>query len=309
MSHSFNWKPCLMVAFCLFACRLVQPVNGQEVISTAERIAPPSTTTTGLKNEPRRGGRDLATPERSASSARQSYTEDRQKALTAEQKKFLAGSTEDQVKYVDFLKQSDTGLFRLLPGVDYKTSLTVSADAPERSLPIRGGGAYYSFGKKTHVLGPWSDLYLEGKVLFTEVASLSVGLFTALGDVSLEAVTLQSPGVDYLDKLTIPTLMSEASAFAKRNAAGFQEGDFHYRSAVQVLPNTTYILRSVGYRRPDFVIPIPGTAAIITSANIYQGGDVIVAFRIVRQEADGVLTLLWKRLKKSSAPELKRDKK
>src|SRR5687768_1256250 len=56
------------------------------------------------------------------------------KDLTAEQKKRLAGSAEDQSKYANFLKQSDTGLFRLLPKVDYETSLTVSAQTPERSI-------------------------------------------------------------------------------------------------------------------------------------------------------------------------------
>jgi hypothetical protein len=231
------------------------------------------------------------------------------KALTAEQKKRLAGSAEDQSNYANFLKQSDTGLFRLLPKVDYETSLTVSAQTPERSIPIRGGGAYYSFAKKTHIFGPWSDICLLEKILLTKVTNQSLGLFTALGDVPLESVSLQSPGVDFLHKMTVPTLIPEASAQAKRNAAGFEVGEFSYRSAVRALPNMTYVLRSVAYKRPSYLIIIPGTSSTVTSANTYQGADLIVAFRIVRQEEDGAVTILWKRLKKASAPELKRKKK
>jgi hypothetical protein len=232
----------------------------------------------------------------------------KQVTLTAEQKKLVAGSAEDQAKYADFLKQSDTGLFRLLPRVDYQTSLTVNAQTPERSLPIRGGGAYYSFGRKSHILGAWSDICLQDNVLFTQVANLSIGLFTVIGDVPLESVTLQNPGVDFLIKMPVPTLVSEAAAQVKRNDKGFQEGEFTYRSMVRTLPNLTYILRSVAYRRPDFIMILPGMQSPLSSANAYQGADLIIAFRIVRQEEDGTTTILWKRLKKSPAPQLKRDK-
>jgi hypothetical protein len=231
------------------------------------------------------------------------------KPLTAEQKKLLAGSAEDQAKYANFLKQSDTGMFRLLPRVDYETSLTVSAQTPEQSLPIRGGGAYYSFGRKTHIFGAWSDICLQDKILFTQVANPTIGLFTVIGDVPLESVTPQSPGVDFLTKMTIPTLVSEASAQVKRNDRGFQEGEFSYRSAVRVFPDLTYVLRSVGYKRPDFLMVVPGTSVTISSANVYQGADLLIAFRIIRQEENGAVTILWKRLKKASAPQLKRDKK
>jgi hypothetical protein len=233
----------------------------------------------------------------------------RQITLTSEQKKFLAGSAEDQAKYADFLNQSDTGLFRLLPRVDYQTALTVDVQTPERSMPIRGGGAYYSFGKKSHIFGAWSDICLQDNVLFTQVANLSIGLFTVIGDVPLDSVTLQSSGVDFLMKMPVPTVVAEAAAQVKRNDKGFQEGEFSYRSMVRILPNLTYILRSVVYRRPDFLMVVPGTTITLSSANVYQGADLTIAFRIVRQEEDGTVTILWKRLKKSPAPQMKRDKK
>jgi hypothetical protein len=38
----------------------------------------------------------------------------------------------------------------------------------------------------------------------------------------------------------------------------------------------------------------------------YGGSDVLVAFRVVRQDADGSVVLLWKMLKKFDKPVLER---
>jgi hypothetical protein len=56
-----------------------------------------------------------------------------------------------------------------------------------------------------------------------------------------------------------------------------------YIDRVPALVSTTYVLRSVNYR----------------------GSDVLVAVRVVRQDTDGSMILLWKLLKKFPKPELK----
>jgi hypothetical protein len=40
---------------------------------------------------------------------------------------------------------------------------------------------------------------------------------------------------------------------------------------------------------------------------VYEESDVLVAFRLLRQDADGSVVLLWKILKKYPKPALKRD--
>jgi hypothetical protein len=233
----------------------------------------------------------------------------KQTSLNDQQKKLMAGSPEDQARYADFLKQSDTGLFRLFPKIDYKTSLTVDAQAPERSLPVLGGGAYYSFGNKSHIFGSWSDICLQDNALFTQVAMKSMGLFTIIGDVPLDSVTLQTPGIEFLTKMTIPIQWPELIAQAKHYDQGFQEGEFTYRSGVRVFPSQTYILRSVIYKRSDSLAPNPETGDSLMHIDKYQGADLLIAFSVVRQEEDGTVTILWKCLKRSPGPQLETNKK
>ena len=126
-------------------------------------------------------------------------------------------------------------------------------------------------------------------------------------------------GVDFLHKIVPPKLISEAILMRQRNAEGFKTGNITYGSAFQVVPNLTYVLRSISYKQPDFLyepypsrrdgIAAPGDhdSALIPSISqpVYQGADVLIAFRVVRQEDDQGVTILWKRLHKSSAPELR----
>lgn len=311
MNHSLRLKILLMILACLVFSLTAGPrVPAQTAAIDAERAAREeakrkAVQATANKAEQSARNREFnPLPPRSAGG--KPYNEGN---LTAAHKKLLAALPEDQLKFADFLKQSNTGIMRLIQQNDLDSRYTISANDLQSTLPVRGGGAYYSFGRKSHSFGPWSDIYLQENVLYTQVANLSIGLFTAIGDVPLETVTLQTPGVDLLLKMPVPLVVSEAAVQVKRNDRGFQEGEFSFRSAVQMMPNLTYVLRSIGYRRPDFLMVIPGTSVTFSSANVYQGADVLIAFRVVRQEADGTATLLWKRLKKSSAPQLKREKK
>src|SRR5262245_32885566 len=61
--------------------------------------------------------------------------------IKTRQELLLDTSTEDKAAYAEFLKQPDTGLIRLLPREKYDE---------QHKLPLRGGGAYYSFVRKTH---------------------------------------------------------------------------------------------------------------------------------------------------------------
>jgi hypothetical protein len=60
---------------------------------------------------------------------------------------------------------------------------------------------------------------------------------------------------------------------------------FRYQRTVPVKENSTYLLRSIGYR----------------------SSDVLVAFRLVRQDLDGSVIIAWKLLKRYHTSELKRQ--
>ena len=70
--------------------------------------------------------------------------------LGALETKFLAPSEEDVATYGEFLQQADTGLARLLPRETYDN----------KSLTTRGGGAYYSFTRRTHEYGLGTQIAL-----------------------------------------------------------------------------------------------------------------------------------------------------
>src|SRR5215475_5409758 len=69
------------------------------------------------------------------------------KELSVKVKALLLPSAEDRAAFAKFLKQRNTGLIRLLPRGLY-----------ENILNIRGGGAYYSFTRKTNEYGRGSDI-------------------------------------------------------------------------------------------------------------------------------------------------------
>src|ERR1051325_1474803 len=66
-------------------------------------------------------------------------------------KQLLAVSSEDKAAYADFLKQPETGIFRLMPREKYDFT----------GVTMRGGGAYYSFTNRKHDYGYGSDIALE----------------------------------------------------------------------------------------------------------------------------------------------------
>jgi len=190
--------------------------------------------------------------------------------LRMKEKQFLAPSSEDKSAYAEFLKQPMTGLVRLLPREKYDGKLT-----------IRGGGAYYSFTRLTHEYGYGSDIGLEQKRFQVGFAGADFGFLTMLDGVALEEITLDHPAVQYLAAFIAPSKEPEARAQQQRASAGFKVGSFSYKNNLPAMVGFTYIVRSIQYRE----------------------ADVLAAFRVVREDSDGSMTLVWKILKKFPTPQ------
>jgi hypothetical protein len=210
------------------------------------------------------------------------------KELKEKEKLFLSPSDEDQAKFAEFLKQPETGLIRILPRGLYDNRLTIS-----------GGGAYYSFALLTHEYGRGSDIVLEMDKynsnsqyvisatpyrFHTGIGGVNYGFIVTLGDVPIEEVTLGYDKIKYLVDYRPPSKEPEARAEQRRASSMIQNGQFERPSDAPVHVNRTYALRSINYNK----------------------SDVLVAFRVVRQETDGSVVLLWKTLKRFSTPTLVR---
>jgi len=193
--------------------------------------------------------------------------------LKQKEEELLAPSAEDRAQYAEFLVQPDTGLARLLPREKYREKLT-----------LREGGAYYSFTRLSNSYDRDPQISLERDTLRTGFAGADFGFLASLGDIPIETVGLDHKGVQYLAAFATPSVEPEAREQYRRNGTGFTTAGYVYKSSLPSMANRTYILRSISYDR----------------------FDVLVAFRVVRQDSDGSVILVWKKLKEFPTPILER---
>lgn len=194
---------------------------------------------------------------------------------------FLAPSPEDQQEYAAFLSKSDTGLIRLMPREVYDGDV----NKKNKTLTVRGGGAYYSFALLTHDYGFGSDIQLASGVLSVGFAGADYGMLLNLGNIPLDQLNLDDERVSFLAAYEPPQEEAKARIEARQAAGkGFTVGELEYRNRTPAVVDNTYVLRSIGYRT----------------------ADVLVAFRVVRKDTDGSVILAWKLLKKYPTPNLVR---
>jgi hypothetical protein len=162
-------------------------------------------------------------------------------------------------------------MIRLLPREIFQDKLTVA-----------GGGSYYSFARLTHEYGYGSDIELQNNQFIVGFAGADFGFLTRLGKVAIEEVTLEHPGARFLSTFAAPTAEPGAREQQNRASTGFDVNDFTYKNRVPFKKKNSYLLRPVGY-------------------NV---SDLLVAFRIVSQDNDGSVVIVWKILKRFPLPEL-----
>ncbi len=197
--------------------------------------------------------------------------------LSALEKKFLAPSEEDRTAYAGFLGQHDRGLIRLLPREVYDK---------DKTLTVRGGGAYYSFGGLTHAYGNGSDIALEQGYLQVGFAGADYGMLINVGDVPLEEINTEHPSVRFLSAYSAVLEEPQARLEQRRFGGGTSIDGVMYSERVRAQVKATYIVRSINY----------------------SDSDVLVAFRVIRKDTDGSLIIAWKMLKEYPVPDLARNK-
>jgi hypothetical protein len=185
--------------------------------------------------------------------------------LSAEQKKLLEPSAAQRAAFAAFLRQPETGLVRLLPREKFDGTVL---------MPLRGGGAFYSFTKLSHAASPFSDIMFQSGRFRVALSGLTYALMTMQGETPLEQLTADHPAVKYLRDLVPPLDYQDLRIETDKIWEGFEVGGSLYKTILPAQLNSTYLLRST----------------------IHGGPDTVVAFRVVGWDADGSVTLLWKRL-------------
>ena len=201
--------------------------------------------------------------------------------LAALEKSFLSPSDADREAYAAFLGGADTGIIRLLPREKYDEN---SRDA-KKTLSLRGGGAYYSFTRDTHEYGYGSDIELQSGMLSVGFAGADYGMLLNVGDVSLDQVSALPAARALLD-YTPPVKEADIRAEYQKLWQGLDLSGFKFKRNVSARIGNSYLLRSISIDR----------------------ADTAVAFRVVRQDADDSIILVFKVLKKFPTPEMDRTK-
>jgi hypothetical protein len=211
--------------------------------------------------------------------------EDLQKEIVAKraelaklEKAFLSPSEEDRATYADSLRQTDTGLIRLLPRETYDSRNF-------EGMTLRGGGAYYSFKDRTNEYVNSSDISLEQGQLSTGFAGANYGMLANLGNVPLESVSLEEAAAQTLAQYTPAPDEPHARIEQRRMSEGATINGVGFKNRQSLRLDSTYVLRSVNY----------------------HASDVLVAFRVVRIDNDDSVIILWKLLKKYPTPYLARN--
>lgn len=184
---------------------------------------------------------------------------------------FLASADADREAFSSLLKQPNTGVCRLMPRENF-----------DGLLLMRGGGSYYSFVRQENPYGFGSDLGLEQERLKVGFNGANYGFLTRLGDLPLEGVTRETPGVAWLSSFAPPLDEPGARQQQTRTSQGFSENNFSYKDRLPIETSVTYALRSV----------------------IYHESDVLVVFRTYRRDTDKSVILAWKVLTRFVTPQL-----
>lgn len=226
-----------------------------------------------------------------------------EKDLPFGEKKLLATSLPNAEKYEAFLRQPETGLCKILNLKE--TKVGVNDVRSQSAYPqLIGGGTFYSFAKRLHNADEWAQIHLrnghfqppykemkrttivnsgESQQSFVYTSGYDLVLFTELGKISLDEINLQHPALKFLSSFQPPAQYQEFMAQLKLNEAGILAGNINYKNTVPARLNSTYLMRSINYKR----------------------ADEIIAFQVIHEDSEGNLHLLWKQIAHYPPPDLK----
>ena len=223
---------------------------------------------------------------------------------------------EDLAKYKEFLKQPKTGLFRLFPdfGCESKNLVRVNNDCANAvsfssAYSFRQKDYVGSIGERNYDDANFLDIRLKDGNLIAD-GFLSQEILVSLGDVPLEGVSPASRGIKFLADFKPETTIQAAKKQFKQIASVVETNGLRYGKTARADSNTTYAARIIAYRnggkKIDAFSPPRLTEDERRFWNLQKDKrmDLTIAFRIVRKDADGNATILWKELARQDAPKL-----
>lgn len=207
-------------------------------------------------------------------------------------------------KYAEFLKLEGTGIFRLVAdsGCVF-TERVVNVAQQCLKYPFPGAGNSFSFRTGGYRLRHLADItYVDDKLRITGI--FMHGIIVDLGDVPIEEASLATDGMSSLQEFKPSTTSDDVTLIDENLKRGLKDGNFVYSKEVDPMVDRTYALRAVAYRGKV----IRSMAGIRYNELEYdRRRDVIVAFRVVDMDSEGV-TIVWRKLADIESPKIKMPK-
>lgn len=224
------------------------------------------------------------------------------RGATSSERSMLSPDQADLNEYRSFLQQKNTGIARLVPGSECgDATKVISADPNCLKYTMPGNGSYFSFRRGDYSIGRLADLHFNDNS-FSVAGLLKHGILTGIGDVRLQDVRAETPGIRFLLDFEPSKDMEAAKQTSRKLFSGIDKDGFYYRQELNLVDNMTYAIRMVAYRA-SMVRAFNGY--VYDEAEFDRRIDVTVAFRVIRKHNDGSITLIWKQIDRKRSPELK----
>jgi hypothetical protein len=215
---------------------------------------------------------------------------------TKEQKKRLLPVSQDLRKYEQFLEQPKTGIIRLMPDLGCTENINV-IKVDEVCLNFIPESPYYSFREKEHTIEMLADIRLKSGYFISD-GILSQGILVNLGEIDLEKVFGESEGVKFLSNYLPDSQGAEAQKQYVQMTKGVKAGNYVYKKALPIIADATYALRVIAYKGNVFRT-FRGFRFDLLEGD--KRIDLTLAFRVIRLEKDGSVTLLWKEVERKES--------
>ncbi|HRH42574.1 MAG TPA: hypothetical protein PKY82_13180 [Pyrinomonadaceae bacterium] len=229
---------------------------------------------------------------------------------SAEQFQRLLPDAQDLEKYNNLLRSKKSGIFKLFPdfNCDSKNIVNVGEDC-ENSIPFSWS---YSFLRKDYGDGDFFDLRFKSERIVVD-GFLTQNIAVAIGDIPIESVTLETSGMKFLLEFQPKVQEKEQQEQFWQIAKKITADSFSYTKVIAPQENMTYLLRIVAYRISygntlDIERDGPKSAQenrLLFISYDKTRRDKIIAFRIIRKNPDGSLTIVWNELADKKSPTLK----
>lgn len=179
----------------------------------------------------------------------------------------------------DFSEAKNQGfeVFRLLPRGMF--------DYEQNELSIRGGGAYYSFVKKSHSYNDTAQIELQDNDLSVGFAGTNYGMIADLGEIPLSELDSKNKSVNSLYNYQAKSIYAEVRNEQQKLFPNLEINGLKFTREVKAVVGHTYVLRAISY----------------------DEADTLVAFKVQNKDDNGSLTIFWKLIKNFEKPILIKD--